>query len=81
MTSGARRGLNIAWCDACEKKSYTSRKAARRIARRHTEHKAVYRCPTNQLLWHVGRLPERVRQGEVTRDEFYRYSLRRNADN
>lgn len=81
MTTGARRGHAIAWCDACEKKSYTSRKAARRIARRHTEHKTVYRCPINQMLWHVGRLAEAIRQGQVSREEFYspeyQISLRR----
>ena len=50
---------------------YTSRRVARQIAKLHGEHKGVYRCSEQPDLWHVGRLPEAVRHGHLTKSEYY----------
>jgi hypothetical protein len=60
----------IGYCDQCEKLSYVDRKSARHVARKHRDHKQAYRCP-HSMFWHVGELPEPIRKGYVTRDEFF----------
>lgn len=60
----------VAWCPVHGKLSYTDRKRARRVANQHPEHKNVYRCNDNDRLWHIGRLPDEIRHGHVTKDEW-----------
>ena len=73
MTAGRTRRA-VAYCDTHQKLSYTNRKRARSIARLHPEHKSVYRCSDNELLWHVGSLPQAVKQGHVSKDEYYSWT-------
>jgi hypothetical protein len=61
----------IAWCEACQKLSYTDRKRARIVAKQHRPRKGTYPCPVNPMLFHVGGLASPVKQGIVTREEFY----------
>jgi hypothetical protein len=84
MALGKTAGAN-GYCDFCSKLSYVSRKAARKVARNHATHKSVYPCPLNDPvagvrlgieynffpLFHVGGLALPIRQGHVTRGEFY----------
>lgn len=64
----------VAWstCDACGKRSYESRKDARRVARRLSPGKGrvhAYRCRTTGL-WHVGHVPTPVKTGRVSRRDY-----------
>ena len=61
----------IGYCPECEKLWYTDRNKARAVARQHHPHKNTYPCPEAPTMWHVGSLPDAVRQGHVTRDEYY----------
>lgn len=65
---GKRISLYVAWCDKHQKKLYTRRRDAKRIAREHPgEHKVAYRCTLRPHLWHVGEIPPQVLSGEQTR--------------
>lgn len=66
-----RTYLSVTYCETHHKLSYTSRKRARQIARRHSEHKGVYRCKDNEDLWHVGSLPDPVKYGHIPKHEFF----------
>ncbi|WP_416565111.1 hypothetical protein [Nocardia testacea] len=59
------------WCPTCEKRRYITRRDARRVARTLPgNHISTYEC--EELPgWHIGHLPNRVRWGEVTRDEHF----------
>ena len=61
----------VAWCPTHGKLSYTDRGRARKVANQHPEHKNVYRCTDNERLWHIGRLPDEVRHGHVTKEEYF----------
>ena len=61
----------IAFCEVHRKLLYTDRKRARAVARQHPEHKNVYPCDVSEHLYHIGRLPDEVRHGHMTKDEFY----------
>jgi hypothetical protein len=61
----------IGYCDVHHKLLYTDRKRARSVARQHPEHKNVYRCNASQDMWHIGGLPDDVKHGHVTKDEFF----------
>lgn len=63
--------LATAYCYKHEKLSYSSRRIAKQVARNHADHKSVYRCDANPVLWHVGGLPPAVLRGEKTRNEYY----------
>lgn len=63
--------LASAWCEFHGKLSYESRRRAKQVARGHADHKSVYRCSQNPMLWHVGGLAPEVLHGEKTRDEYY----------
>ena len=62
---------SVGFCEHHHKLWYTDRSRARRIANRHPEHKGVFRCEFNETLWHIGRIPEPVRRGVMTKAEFY----------
>jgi hypothetical protein len=65
-----KTALAVAWCDQHRKLSYRSRKDARKVARRHTDHKIAYRClPNHPDLWHVGSIHPLVLAGAKTKDE------------
>lgn len=62
----------IAWCPRHRKLLYTDRKRARAVARQHPEHKNVYVCDDQEVrMFHIGRLPDEIRHGHMTKDEFY----------
>lgn len=64
------------------KRSYSSRKAARRAAHRlHDRGVTAYRCPHNAGRWHVGHNPKDVREGRRTRHEIYLYGQLRKEPN
>jgi hypothetical protein len=71
MADPIRAGQAIGYCEYCCKLQYMSRKMARHIARQHRPRKGVYPCPVNELLWHVGEVPGMVKQGVLTRTEYY----------
>jgi hypothetical protein len=60
------------YCSDCQKITYLSRAAARRTAKRHKPHRGAYRCPFNELFWHIGLLHEAVRHGNVSRRGYYK---------
>lgn len=63
-----------AWhrCEDCDKRTYTSRSDAKRIARRvqHFGKMHAYACEGGNG-WHVGRLAPAVTYGQATRAEVY----------
>lgn len=59
------------WCEYCRKLMYIDRKAARHVAKAHPQHKSPYRCPYNDMWWHIGGLPRDIVKGHFTRAEFY----------
>jgi hypothetical protein len=61
----------VSWCWYHQKLLYTSRKRARVAARAHPEHKSPYPCTEVPTLWHIGGLPDEVRRGDMTRDQFF----------
>ena len=63
-------GLSI--CERCDKVTFLTRKAARRAARvmKGGNLPRPYPCPHTDGWWHVGHLPQAVRQGEIDRDEY-----------
>lgn len=61
----------VAMCEQCGKHSYRNRDDARRVSRQHHPRKGAYECPVRSGLWHVGKLPERIRHGQATRTEVY----------
>lgn len=63
--------LAVRWCDPCQKLAYPSRKVARKVSNSYTNHKSPYPCPVFDSLWHVGRLPDAVREGSMDRWEYY----------
>jgi hypothetical protein len=63
---------SVGWCDACDKHLYTDKARARKVARLHTEHMGVYRCPVLPAMWHVGTLADAIIRGEATRGQIYR---------
>lgn len=54
----------------CGKRSYMSRSVARRAAQRIDRALRPYPCKVSGL-WHLGHLPNAIRQGRRTRDEIY----------
>ena len=65
----------MGFCEPCQKLMYPDRKAARQTAKQHTSHKNAYRCPVNDLFWHVGELPRMVIEGHVDRDTYYQQEV------
>lgn len=59
-------------CNVHGKKSYTSRDLAKQASREmHDPGMREYRCDVEDGYWHIGHLPEPVRNGQVTADEHY----------
>lgn len=59
-------------CDKHGKRSYTTRDLARQASREmHEPGMREYRCDAYEGYWHIGHLPEAVRNGEKTADEHY----------
>lgn len=71
MAGPNNTSTSVGWCQVHEKQWYTDRKRARRVANQHPEHKNVYRCSENPLLWHIGGLPGVIRHGYMTKDEYF----------
>jgi hypothetical protein len=65
----------IGWCYYHGKLLYTTRKLARKAARAHPHHKNAYSCEESggdhPGMFHIGELPLEIRQGHVSRDEYY----------
>lgn len=67
----SRAGSHWVTCQTCGKRRYFSRRDARRVARNTPGHRLnTYQCD-EQPGWHIGHLPNRVRFGDVTRDEHF----------
>lgn len=65
------------WCEEHQKLLYSSRRAAKHIARQHYEgHKSAYPCTILNGYWHVGELSSNVIQGHVSRSAQYRWENR-----
>ena len=61
----------IGYCYTCAKLLYPTRKRARKVTNVLTGHKAPYRCPANNLYWHIGELPLPIIRGHTDRDGFF----------
>jgi len=57
------------WCSVCAHRSYDSRRDARRIRRYHGARHglAVFRCPFDDMRWHLGHRPEDLSHGVIDR--------------
>lgn len=67
---------HITWhpCHHCQKRSYATRKAAKRVLRYlrdrdHGRRVYPYRCPAGDG-WHVGHIPTAVKTGHTPRQEY-----------
>jgi hypothetical protein len=78
------------FCDACGKRSYLTRKLARRGLRKYHQsdkgssasgksgHKRPYQCPAGTGMWHIGQVPDIVvRRGIIAADAIHDSSYRR----
>lgn len=61
----------IGYCEPCSKLTYLNRDDARKVGKKHHPHKNAYPCPHYDQFFHVGDLPQAIKKGHVTRDEFY----------
>lgn len=71
MAGPHKPAKSIGWCPVHQKRMYTDRKRARRVARQHSDHKNAYPCDANEGMWHIGGLPGPVIRGEMSKDEFF----------
>lgn len=63
---------NLSWCVAHGKKTFASRKTARRAIRLlHDTQMREYRCDHADGLWHIGHLPQATLRGRMTTREVY----------
>lgn len=58
-------------CAACGKRSFLTKKLAKRQAREIDPSLRVYRCEGNDEVWHMGHLPRAVIKGKIDRRTFY----------
>lgn len=69
----------IAECE-CQKVRFMSRRSAKTAAgklRAQMGRMSAYRCPTSLgEVWHIGHLPPRVRNGQVSLDDWRRTAVR-----
>ncbi|AXH67050.1 hypothetical protein SEA_THYATIRA_52 [Mycobacterium phage Thyatira] len=67
MSSGERNMVCWTTCPHCGKRSYTSRKEAKRAVSRFCGdrggHMSPYRCHLDETRWHVGHLHTATRRG------------------
>lgn len=60
----------------CGKRAHVDRASARRhvkkLRKERGEHYREYRCTKRPDLWHVGRIPQLVRLGVLSADDYYR---------
>ncbi len=68
--SSSKVALADAWCEVHGKLMYSSRKNARKVARRLDGHKNTYQCSVQPDYFHVGELHPQVIAGERTRNSF-----------
>lgn len=76
-TDGIPPQFMHSFCEACGKRSYPSRRAAKTAARHaHKGSMNAYPCPNRpegfEPVWHVGHLPDAVRRGWITKDKWLR---------
>jgi hypothetical protein len=70
----ARSAAWVGACAICGKVVYLSRKVARQVVRKLPDRNPrprAYRCPANPDHWHVGHIPHAMRQGAITREQWY----------
>lgn len=66
------RPIGKVWCRDCRKYGFHTRKDAKRMEKQYPEeHMRPYRCLVDGNLWHLGHLPDRVRQGDISADDWY----------
>lgn len=58
-------------CPLCGKRSFLTKKLAKRQAHEIDPTMRVYRCEDNPEVWHMGHLPRAVIQGTIDRRTFY----------
>ena len=60
------------WCRDCAKYGFHTRRDAKKMEKQYPEeHMRPYQCPVDEAFWHLGHLPDRVRSGDVSADEWY----------
>lgn len=59
-------------CRTCNKDIFMSRKSARHQAKILADngHPRPYQCPVDPTMWHNGHIPDAVRHGVITREEW-----------
>jgi len=71
----ANNDHHIGVCDACGKRKYLSRSAAKTVVKRLNEdHMVAYRCPREREYWHVGHLPTPVIRGVAPKSDIIKES-------
>lgn len=75
MTGREKPAARYALCRPCGKRAYLTRKVARAAARAANRGPMqAYPCPNTpegaQAMWHVGHMPQVVRQGLVGKDKW-----------
>ena|SRR5690349_6544747 len=68
---GTRQVRYMYTCEPCNKRSYTSRKDAKKVNVPEDGGMRPYKCPHDPNVWHVGHMPRVVKQGEMTANEVY----------
>lgn len=75
MTTRPAKIVGIVFCETRGKRSYISRKEARRVARTIPPDGGPrlnpYRCDVMEGYWHLGHLPARVRRGNAGREDIW----------
>lgn len=68
-----------AYCVACNKRGYISRKDARAVIRdaHQGEGMRAYVCPVHPTLWHIGHIPQVTRERGVPASTIFESSYRR----
>lgn len=66
-----KTGYAIGYCDHHGKLMYNTRRRAKTVAKKHSQHKGVYECEITPGMYHIGKIPREVLHGEMTRDEFF----------
>ncbi|MGK5737255.1 hypothetical protein [Micromonospora sp. URMC 103] len=68
----ARPPKGKTYCRDCRKYGFYTRRDAKRMEKQYPEEQMrPYRCPIDDNIWHLGHLPNAVRNGEMSADEWY----------
>lgn len=72
QTTKPNSSRHIGTCESCWKRSYVTRKDAKATIR-HVNDPAMraYRCPAGSGYFHIGHIPQAVRDGRMTVGQIY----------